>query len=1656
MRTPHRRLFLVFLCTLLLFGVAATSFAADAQDNSLTNLSRLSGVEATCVSDNGKSANYGYTHEPEYAIDGVDRLSAATLEFYQAAESNPLASLQIDLKSKYYIKKVSLNCSSNNYAKQFDLEVSSNGTDWKVVRNVKLDQAPSATAYFEYEMNVSARYVRIHVKENGGQYPATFFEVQIWGRDEEDSSVETDLALGGIASMDYPCYNSPSHPAAHAIDGNYNSSTYAQSASADAPWSLTVDLQKMCSISRVKLETSQKNHAKAFAIEISNDGKKWDALDTVTDFQGGVYEKQLSAPARCRWIRMHVTAVQTDGWGHTLFYFSAYGHAEPVVETIDLALNGSASMDNPCYMNPPHPAENAIDGNYNSTTYVQSASADAPWSLTVDLNTMCNINSIKLEASKKNHAKNFTIEASVDGETWETLDTVTNFAGGLYEKNLDSPIQAQWLRMHVTSVETDGYGHTLFYFSAYGSYIQPGTDGADFGTPIDNQGFIVTSSPARGNHVIACAFDGDENSFWEPENASEASITIDLRDYYDFSGIVIDGTISSPGLIKIDTSEDNIRWYQDCKALMTESGSSKLYVQNYRRYLRLTFPANISSLEVRNICLYGKRSADLKKLTINGSEKETHPILLPLPTSVPQVAVPVTDLNGTWQFSLEPKSGYWQDGSSRNNWTNVKLPGDAFAQGYIPYTLSENDQTYQHESAFEKSVVIPAEYKGNRIVLRINGAVNYSRLWINGKLVSTHRSGKTSWDTDITDFVTPGSEARITIGLTAENPQVDFSRVRGITGDVTLFALPQNHLSRLHVVTDLDSEYKDANLIIQSGILFNQSSSNSEIRFTLTDPDGNSVSLNTNCLKLTASEDNKIVEQTLTNHIDSPIKWDAEHPNLYTLVAELYDGDVLTERASLRFGFREIEVSGKTLMVNGDAVKLRGANITPSSPNIGVAADPTWEREILTKLKAANVNFVRTAHAPFTESFYALCDEMGFYVESEASIFFIGMDGVKHINLDSLKNDSRYADSYLNAVSEMIEEFKSHPSILYWSIGNESNWGSNSVSCHTYSRAADPTRPTKFSWGYTANDIPEIFSVHYGLKSAGTSVPNIWDEYAHGSISVNEEKLDPGYQDCAETIDQLWTDAYQSDSCIGGAIWSANDRMTYTSNGNINAKYNAANGCGWGFLDVWGREKPGYWNVKKAYSPFKISNETSVFANPGAGNSLVLSVENRFNHANLNECVINWKVGAEAGTLSGPNVPKRSSGQLTLPARNWNDGDVLELEVTYQGIIIDEYALSIGKKDAPAFGEEPLEKISVDTSSFLVSGNSFSIQFDSETGLIQSAKRKEKQVLCGGPILNLGTASPGTWTKTNFSIKKEENTAIVTISGKYSSGISATFVLTINGDGTINTHINADNIPADYNELGVAYIAPSNVESLMWKRNGYWSTYPEDHLGRNEGIAMKNYENGYYRPANMPDSTWAEDMQNYFLFGDNDQGNRGSNDFRSRKTNYYYAALTFDNGAILYAENKPKEKGTSDGTTASVRAQVLEDGAIRFNLNTSWLQKGNPDWHYTTPVVDISSGYVGNVELHMSDKDFSLICLHENKNHVEAKSATCTQPGTKEHWHCTGCGLHFSDEDCHNVLDSVTVPTVSHILTGSDAKGTFHPAKQHQAQRGFCNSGSHV
>ena len=1387
----------------------------------------------------------------------------------------------------------------------------------------------------------------------------------------ESDSDWTNIALNGTAACvkDDGTAGRIWHSPENAIDNN--TSTFYQAHDDNLLANLLIDLGDTYKISKICILSSAKNWPKSFRLEVSLDNENWQTVKEVMLNSAptvGVYQEFTFSEADARYVRMDVTE-NGGSYAAAIMEFQVWANRQQEGEDlIDLALNGSASMDYPCYSvnNIVHPADHAIDGNYNSSTYAQSQDANALWSLTVDLRYSCEISRFKLETSNKNRATCFTIEISDDASTWTVVDTVTGFAGGVHTLDLSNPVQARYVRMHVTDIQTEGWGHTLFYFSVYGSYIEIDPSTVELGTLItDSNGFSITASSEEEGHSKDNVMDKSPDTYWAPsaDAAGQHTLTIDLGNHHDLTGILVQGVLSQANVIQISTSEDNLRWYFDVNQLMLPNGAAIAFTQDYRRYVRITFPGD-PVLQVSEIAFYGTTGNLPPVPTVTENTTANRPVLFPISAEVSGVQTSAISLNGTWNFSLEPVCGYWQDGVSREEWAEVTLPGDAFAQGYIPYSLAENDQKFQHESAFEKTIEIPADFFGKRVVLRVNGAINYARLWVNGELVRTHRSGKTSWDTDITDYVTPGQENRITIGLTCENPQVDFSRIRGITGDIILCALPEDYLSRLHVETDLDEDYNDADLKIQLGEMFHSEGNDAgTVRLTLTAPDGTNVPLTNDTVVLSHPGSGNIYETVVTNHINSPVKWDSEHPNLYTLEAKLFDSNnVQTEKVQIKVGFREITVTGTKVLVNGDAIKLRGANYTPSDPTLGVADNEEYHRKILVKLKAANVNFIRTAHCPRTEDFYALCDELGFYVESEASIFFIGMSNVSQINPDSLKNDSNYSDMYLNAISEMIEEYKSHPSILYWSLGNESNWGTNNDLCHTYARAADPTRPTKFSWGYNDNGIPEIYSSHYAV-GASSSRPVIEDEYAHGMILPYWEKLDPGYQDCAENIVNLWERIYSNDNYLGGAIWAALDRAYYTD-GKVNDKYNIANGNGWGFIDVWGREKPQYWNVKKAYSPFKILNETQVFTNP-CNAALSIPVENRFNHSNLNECIINWNIGSESGVMLGPDVAKRTQGNLIIPARAWQDGDVLKLTITYQDVTIDEYALSIGTKNAPDLAvTSPSESVTVDAANLTVSGENFSVAFDSTTGMITSGQYDGKEILCVGPYLNLGIGSVGTWSKTSFDMALQHSTAVITLTGTYGGTINVTYVITIDSTGLIETSVNAQGIPSSYSELGVAYITPGNVESLSWVKNGYWSVYPEDHLGRSEGTALKEYSVGDFQLGEAPSASWSQDMKDYFLFGNNDQGNRGSKDFRSRKTNYYYATLNFDNGVILRAENAPAIQGVSNGITASARATVQSDRTIRFNLNTVWLQKNSFDG-YNTPYNLPANGYTGTVKMRL-------------------------------------------------------------------------------------------
>ena len=186
------------------------------------------------------------------------------------------------------------------------------------------------------------------------------------------------------------------------------------------------------------------------------------------------------------------------------------------------------------------------------------------------------------------------------------------------------------------------------------------------------------------------------------------------------------------------------------------------------------------------------------------------PVLVPLPKEVAGVPQPIVDLAGTWKLTTTPPAEFWAKGVDPRGWTDITVPGEITAQGI--------EFARDNECAYKRAVQIPAEATGKTVLLRFDGVYSYARVWVNGKFVREHHGGFTSWDCDITEHVTPGQTAWITVGVTDRADEISYASnyakhyIGGILRGVKLVILPAVHVSRLHVETDFDSSSRSCDV----------------------------------------------------------------------------------------------------------------------------------------------------------------------------------------------------------------------------------------------------------------------------------------------------------------------------------------------------------------------------------------------------------------------------------------------------------------------------------------------------------------------------------------------------------------------------------------------------------------------------------------------------------------------------------------------------------------------------------------------------------------------------------------------------------------------------------------------------------------------------
>lgn len=929
------------------------------------------------------------------------------------------------------------------------------------------------------------------------------------------------------------------------------------------------------------------------------------------------------------------------------------------------------------------------------------------------------------------------------------------------------------------------------------------------------------------------------------------------------------------------------------------------------------------------------------------------------------VETPAVLLSGTWQFRYSPDS----------KWDKIQVPGEPAMQGYA----IEHDKPF----TYRKSFTVPADYAGKHTILRFDGVYSYARLFVNDTFVREHHGGFTRWDTDVTPFVRPGKKNEIRLEVTDRLDDISYASgyahhpIGGILRDVTLFALPETCLYDFYAETHLDAAYEDAVLKIgySSPVV-----GGAEVAYTLADPSGRRYPLAQSRFPL--KEGGNMNELPVKN----PLKWDAEHPNLYTLTVTLSKDGKEIGRFDRRIGFRDVKIEKDRMLVNGMPVKLRGACRHDIHPTLGRTTTAELDSLDVILFKRSNMNFVRTSHYPPTERFLEYCDRYGIYVESETAVCFVDTYRQKNYAPGKTQDSAEFTPRYLSQCREMVKSFRSHPSILFWSIGNESVYGTNFQQCWDWVKATDKTRPVIFSYPGSVGEkepVYDILSMHYQDVNGnlnqwnrsthgfqGEGIPALFDEWAHPACYTYATlQEDPNIREFwGHSIERMWSGLFDAPGGLGGAIWGYVDETFMLPEPKVGTAFwkefartakpedyqGKCVGYGeWGIVDVWRREKPEFWATKKAYSPVRLM--TTEVASFLSGQRLLLPLYNCFDHTDLDEIKIRYTYKGVEKELPAPSIAPHQKGLLVIPAEAWEEGELLSIcFYTATGELLDAEQVSLGSDyhvrlaDSEASPVNGVLLVEETAGMMTIKGDGFEIPFSKETGLICNATSKGQVIIEKGPFLHLDInlnhltgaevrksarkflTSDSDWKKQSLTYTRKEGAVEVALSGFYQD-VQTDILIRISPAGEMNVSYVVAGQPNGYlRETGLSFYLPERLDYLQWERKGMWSCYPEGAFAGNTG------ETSLYNPKQVrygenPAQPWLADTHNYYYWAD-----AGTNCDRpltqmakGMKENIYrYTLSATGEGAGLTV--------CSSDASLACRTSKRGDGQLMLYINNRW------------------------------------------------------------------------------------------------------------------------
>jgi beta-galactosidase len=468
------------------------------------------------------------------------------------------------------------------------------------------------------------------------------------------------------------------------------------------------------------------------------------------------------------------------------------------------------------------------------------------------------------------------------------------------------------------------------------------------------------------------------------------------------------------------------------------------------------------------------------------------------------------------------------------HYTNVQMP---FAGA--PPTVPGHNPT----GVYRRDVTVPATWRRQRVLLHIGGAESVHAVYINGTFVGYGTDSRLPSEYDITDACADGhNEIAIVVMRYSAHSHVEDQDnwwMAGLHRTVEVICRPRTAIADIPIRADLDDSgtgHAEITTVVAS---VDAMGPGWLVRTTLIDPAGRTV-----------GQDHQPVPHrhdrpyVFTGHhciarfeVPDAAPWSAETPNRYRVEVELLNPrDRVVDRATQHIGFRSVQIAGRALLVNGAAVRIHGVNRHDQHPDRGSAVTADDIRADLTAMRRHNINAIRTAHYPNADIFYDLCDELGFYVIDEANIEC-------HAHNRSLSDRADYAATWLDRGSRMVTRDRNHPSIIMWSLGNESGLGTSHHALAGWIRRADPTRPLHYEdavriegWADGGRAVTDVVCPMYpsvddivAYAHSGADRPLIMCEYSHAMGNSNGGLAD------------YWAAIDSCDGLQGGFIWEWKD-----------------------------------------------------------------------------------------------------------------------------------------------------------------------------------------------------------------------------------------------------------------------------------------------------------------------------------------------------------------------------------------------------------------------------------------------------------------------------------------------------------------------------------